>query len=57
MDDDFFVLAVHSLVPNAKFHAACGNPDFDRNRIIKWDDEMWGFEWPHNKPTLFGRDR
>ena len=39
MDDDFFVLAVQSLVPNAKFHAACGNPDFNKNRIIDWTDE------------------
>ena len=39
MDDDFFVLAVQSLVPNAKFHAACGNQDFNKNRIIDWVDE------------------
>ena len=31
--------------------------DIDKQFVIKWDDEMWGFEWPHNKPTLFGRDR
>ena len=31
--------------------------DIDDQFVIKWDDEMWAFEWPHNNPILFGRDR
>ena len=24
---------------------------------IKWNDPEWNFEWPHNAPILYGRDR
>ena len=27
------------------------------NNIPIWDDTDWMFEWPHNNPILFGRDR
>tara|TARA_R110002012_G_scaffold321382_3_gene548923 strand:+ start:181 stop:675 length:495 start_codon:yes stop_codon:yes gene_type:complete len=25
--------------------------------VVKWDDPSWGFEWPHNNPILFNRDK
>ena len=31
--------------------------DVDNQFVIKWNDEMWGFDWPHNNPTLYGRDK
>ena len=30
--------------------------DIDKQFVIKWNDESWNFEWPHNNPILFGRD-
>ena len=31
--------------------------DVDNQFVIKWNDEMWGFEWPHDNPVLYGRDK
>ena len=31
--------------------------DIDKQFVIKWNDKSWNFEWPHNNPILFGRDR
>jgi hypothetical protein len=31
--------------------------DIDGQFVLKWNDEMWAFEWPHNNPILYGRDR
>ena len=31
--------------------------DVDKQFVINWNDKEWNFEWPHNNPILFGRDR
>lgn len=31
--------------------------DVDKQFVIKWNDPKWNFQWPHNNPILFGRDR
>lgn len=31
--------------------------DVDMQFVIKWDDPEWNFDWPHNSPILFGRDK
>ena len=31
--------------------------DVDKQFVIKWNDPEWGFEWPHNNPIIYGRDR
>lgn len=31
--------------------------DIDGQFVIKWNDPEWNFQWPHNNPILFGRDK
>ena len=31
--------------------------DVDKQFVIKWNDPEWEFEWPHNNPIIYGRDR
>ena len=31
--------------------------DIENQFVIKWNDLDWKFEWPHNNPILFGRDK
>jgi len=31
--------------------------DINDQFVIKWDDNAWGFEWPHSNPIIFGRDK
>ena len=31
--------------------------DVPNQFVIKWDDPEWNFEWPHNNPILYGRDK
>jgi dTDP-4-dehydrorhamnose 3,5-epimerase len=31
--------------------------DVQNQFVIKWDDPKWSFEWPHDSPILFSRDR
>ena len=31
--------------------------DVDKQFVIKWNDPEWKFEWPHNNPIIYGRDR
>ena len=39
MENDFYVNAINSLIPNAKFHARSGNELAKDNSIIEWFDE------------------
>jgi len=49
------------LSDNCTFHyklAFDGNyNDIDNQFVIKWNDNDWKFQWPHNNPILFGRDK
>ena len=31
--------------------------DVENQFVIKWNDPEWGFEWPHDMPILYGRDK
>jgi len=39
MENDFYVDAIKSLVPNAKFHGSSGNELAKDNVILEWFDE------------------
>ena len=39
MKDDFYVNAIQSLLPDAKFHASSGGELASDNSIIEWFDE------------------
>jgi len=39
MDNDFYVNAIESLLPDAKFHARSGHELAKDNSIIEWVDE------------------
>ena len=39
MENDFYVDAITSLVPNAKFHSSSGNELAKDNVILEWFDE------------------
>ena len=30
--------------------------DVENQFVIKWNDKSWNFDWPHDKPILYGRD-
>jgi dTDP-4-dehydrorhamnose 3,5-epimerase len=31
--------------------------DVENQFVIKWNSQEWNFEWPHNNPILFSRDK
>ena len=39
MENDFYVNAINSLIPNAKFHSSSGGEKAEDNSIIEWFDE------------------
>ena len=39
MENDFYVIAINSLVPDAKFHATSGGEKAEDNSIDDWLDE------------------
>jgi dTDP-4-dehydrorhamnose 3,5-epimerase len=49
------------LTDDCVFHYKLGYEgeytDIDGQFVIKWNDPEWKFQWPHNNPILFGRDK
>jgi dTDP-4-dehydrorhamnose 3,5-epimerase len=49
------------LSDNAVFHYKLAFDgtynDVEKQFVIKWNDAEWNFEWPHNNPILFSRDK
>lgn len=49
------------LSDNAVFHYKLAFDgtynDVEKQFVIKWNDTGWNFEWPHNNPILFSRDK